>query len=384
MKRLVLVGAGHAHARVLLDFARHRAHDTVVTLVSPEPLAPYSGMVPGWMAGHFTWNACCIDFAHLCRQAGATLRLAMATGIDTAGCMLQLEDGDTVGYDVLSIDIGSTAAPPPSIDVLLLPMRPLAQLKARWDELRTDVCALPAGARYRVVMIGGGAAGAESLLATRHQLLQWAPHVDFDFVLATQGHALLPALAPGAAARVATHFDAHRIGVIHGFKAERFDAGGVTSSDGRTLPADVVLWATGAKSHSWPGLSGLAHDAAGFIKVERTLQSVSHPTIFAAGDCASVSTALPKAGVFAVRMGPVLAHNVRALLDGRPLQPFVPQRRYLVLLGTGGEHAIAAWGPLAWQGKWVWRWKRRIDQRFLDQYNLASHHHATASGGDHA
>ena len=383
MKRLVLVGAGHAHARVLLDFAQHPAHDTEVTLVSPEPLAPYSGMVPGWMAGHFGWSACCIDFAHLCHQAGATLRIGMASGIDTAGSMLQLENGDVVAYDVLSVDIGSTATPPPTIDVLLLPMRPLARLKARWDALRADVCALPAGACYRVVMIGGGAAGAESLLAVRHQLLQWAPHVDVDFVLATQGDALLPALAPGAAARVASHFDAHRIRVIHGFEAERFEAGGVTSTDGRTLPADVVLWATGAKSHPWPGQSGLAHDAAGFIKVERTLQSVSHPTIFAAGDCASFSTPLPKAGVFAVRMGPVLAHNVRALLDGRPLKPFMPQRRYLVLLGTGGEHAIAAWGPFAWQGKWVWRWKRRIDQRFLDQYNHASHH-LTSLGKDHA
>lgn len=372
MKRLVLVGAGHAHARVLLEFARHPAPDTEVTLVSPEPLAPYSGMVPGWMAGHFTWNACCIDFAHLCRQAGATLRTGMATGIDTAGSTLQLEDGDALAYDVLSIDIGSTAAPPTSIDVLLLPMRPLGQLKERWEALRADVCALPTGARYRVVMIGGGAAGTESMLAARHQLLQWAPDADFDFVLATQGDALLPALASGAATRIATHLAAHGIRVVHGFEADRFEAGGVTSCDGRTLPADVVLWATGAKAHAWPGRSGLAQDAAGFIKVDHTLQSVSHPNIFASGDCASWATPLPKAGVFAVRMGPVLAHNVRALLDGRSLKPFVPQRRYLVLLGTGGEHAVAAWGPFAWQGKWVWRWKRRIDQRFLDQYNDAS------------
>ena len=111
-KQLVLVGAGHAHAQVLLDWLHAPLADTELTLVSPTALAPYSGMVPGWMAGHYRWDECCIDFARLCRRAGATLRIGMATGIDPAASELRIDDGDKLSYDALSLDIGSTAAPP--------------------------------------------------------------------------------------------------------------------------------------------------------------------------------------------------------------------------------------------------------------------------------
>ena len=371
MKRLVLVGAGHAHARVLLEFSRRPLADVALTLVSPASLAPYSGMVPGWMAGHYLWEECCIDFAALCRRAGATLRIDSAVDIDTAGALLRLASGEQLPYDVLSLDIGSTASAPDAAGMHLLPMRPLARLRERWASLREHVCALPAGAACRVVVAGGGAAGAESILAAQRQLAQWAPHVAFDYVLATQGQTLLPTLAPSAAATIGTHFKRHGMRVVHGFEAACVDQEGGASAGGAVLAADVVLWATGAKAHAWPAASGISLDGDGFIKVDSCLRSPSHPNIFAAGDCASFEHAVPKAGVFAVRMGPVLAYNLRALLEERPLKKFVPQRRYLVLLGTGGEHAVAAWGPFSWQGRWVWRWKRRIDLRFLAQYKHA-------------
>lgn len=370
MKRLLLVGAGHSHARVLFDLAG-KARDTDVTLVSPEPRAPYSGMVPGWMAGHYRWDECCVDFAHLCRRAGATLRIDSASGIDLAGSRLQLASGAVLDYDVLSLDIGSTATPPGSPGARLLPMRPLAALRERWKVLQATVSKLPSGARFRVVMIGGGAAGTESMLAVCHQLAQWAPRVAFDYVLATQGAALLPQLAAGAGRRIGARLRQHGVRVVHGFEAERIEDAGVWSRDGRMLGADVVLWATGARAIQWPAAAGLAHED-GFVRVESTLRSASHPNVFAAGDCASFDRPLPKAGVFAVRMGPVLSHNLQAALRGAPLKAFVPQRRYLVLLGTGDAHAVGAWGPFSFQGKWVWRWKQRIDRSFISHYNLAS------------
>ncbi|MES2756625.1 MAG: FAD-dependent oxidoreductase [Pseudomonadota bacterium] len=375
MRRLLLVGAGHAHAKVLFDLAADNAGDIEVTMVSPEPLAPYSGMVPGWMAGHYSWDECCIDFAHLCREANATLRIDRADGIDLAGSRLQLASGASIAYDVLSIDIGSTSKPPGVASSRLLPMRPLAALKQRWDLLRGAVGSLPAGATFRVVMIGGGAAGTESMLAVRHQLAQWAPRVAFEYVLATQGPALLPQLADGAGRRIAAHLRQHGVRVVHSFTAERIEEAGVCSADGRVLAADVVLWATGAEAHDWPAASGLAHDDS-FIKVDHTLRSVSHPNVFAAGDCASFEQPLPKAGVFAVRMGPILSHNVRAALRGGELKTFTPQRRYLVLLGTGDAHAVAAWGPFSYQGRWVWRWKQFLDRTFVHRYNRASDHGA--------
>lgn len=369
MKRLVLVGAGHAHAQVLLTLAKRRPGDLEVTLVSPDALAPYSGMIPGWMAGHYGWDECCIDFERLCRHAGAQLLRDLGSAIDTADQSLQLASGDRVDYDLLSLDIGSTAIPPAGDGARVLAMRPLAKLREHWDRLRNEVCALAPGSTYRVLMVGGGAAGVESLLATRRQLARWAPAIRIECVLATNGQALLPALAGRAGRLAQAHLRHNEIDVVRGFDARIADGAGVLGHDGRHLRADVVLWATGAGAHAWPVAAGLAADAAGFIRVDATLRSVSHPNVFAAGDCAGLPAPLPKAGVYAVRMGPVLAHNLDAALHGRPLEPYRPQRRNLVLLGTGERHAIGAWGPFAWQGTSTWHWKERIDRRFLARYN---------------
>ena len=369
MTTLVLVGAGHAHARVLLELALRPIPQVEVILINPAPLAPYSGMVPGWMAGHYHWDACCIDVAHLCRRAGASLRLGVVQAIDPSGRVLRLGGGTAIAFDLLSLDIGSTARAPTSPAIPVITLRPLGELDARWKSLRTTMTALAPGAQCKVLVVGGGAAGVETVLATRRQLGLWAPHVALTCILATSGDTLLPELAAGARRSIAAHLDRVNIGVIFGFSAVRLDERTVVSLDGRRLEADLVLWAGSAQAHTLPAASSLACDPAGFIRVDEYLRSISHPAIFAAGDCASFVPALPKAGVFAVRMGPALAHNLRAYLLGRPMKPYRPQRRTLVLLGTGGAHAVAAWGPFAWQGKWVWRWKKRIDQRFLKQYN---------------
>ncbi|GGE88157.1 FAD-dependent oxidoreductase [Massilia psychrophila] len=369
MKKLILVGAGHAHARVLLDMSQRARAEVDVLLVNPAPLAPYSGMVPGWLAGHYDWEACCIDFARLCQRSGARLRLGAVRLIDPDKRVLWLDSGQQFEYDVLSIDIGSTAFPPDTAGLPVMPLRPLGALEARWEDLRGRVAGLPFDAEFTVVVVGGGAAGVETALAARRQLALWAPHVRFTFILGTRSDTLLAALADGASRKIATHLRKNGIRVAHRFVATRFDTDAVVSLDGRRLAADLALWAGGAQAHSLPAVSKLACDADGFIRVDNYLRSVSHPDIFAAGDCASLAPALPKAGVFAVRMGPVLAHNLRAHLLGVPLRPYLAQRRHLVLLGTGGEHAVASWGPFAWQGKWVWQWKKWIDLRFLKQYN---------------
>lgn len=369
MKRLVLVGAGHSHAQVLLTLAGRATPGLEVTLVSPDALAPYSGMIPGWMAGHYGWDECCIDFERLCRNAGARFLRDLGRAVDTSRQVVHLAGGGRIDYDILSLDIGSTALPPAGDGERLVAMRPLAQLKARWDRLHTDVRALAPGSSYRVLMVGAGAAGVESLLATRRQLARWAPEVRVVCVLATNGQAVLPALAGRAGRLVDGHLRRNGIEVVRGFDAHSVDRSGVLGHDGRRLRADVVLWATGAGPHAWPAASGLASDDAGFIRVDAMLRSVSHPNVFAAGDCAGLPAPVPKAGVYAVRMGPVLAHNLNAALHDLPLKPYRPQRRNLVLLGTGGQHAIASWGPFAWEGSWIWRWKQRIDRRFLARYN---------------
>lgn len=371
MKRLVLIGAGHSHAEVLRSFARHKPAQLELVLVSPHALAPYSGMVPGWLAGHYRWEECCIDFAALCRRAGARWIAQTAARIDPGRSEVLLQDGQRIGYDWASIDIGSTLHPPQSDEVTVLPLRPLATLRGRWDALLETVQALPRNATYRLLMVGGGAAGVESVLAIQHRLQRLAPAVRFRFALATHGSELLPGLARGAARRLRAHLEQRNIEVIPEFNASRIAHHAVVADDGIAVETDAAIWATGAQPYRWVAEAGLATDERGFIRIGATLQSVSHPNVFAAGDCAGWSRPLPKAGVFAVRMGPVLAGNLEASISGKPLQSYVPQRRYMVLIGTGGSHAVGARGNLAWQGRWAWRWKQHIDRGFVAAYKGA-------------
>jgi selenide,water dikinase len=130
-----------------------------------------------------------------------------------------------------------------------------------------------------------------------------------------------------------------------------------------------VIWATGAAAARWLAACGLRVDAAGFVAVNEALQSTTHPDVFAAGDVATMMAhPRPKSGVFAVRQGPVLARNLVAAAAGAPLAAYAPQREALALITTGARHAVATRGAWSFAGAWVWRWKDRIDRRFMARY----------------
>ena len=137
--------------------------------------------------------------------------------------------------------------------------------------------------------------------------------------------------------------------------------------------SDLVLWATGAQAHAWqrsPEHRGhLATSPEGFVLIDDCLRSVSHPNILAAGDCSQWRKPLPKAGVYAVRMGPVLSHNLRAQLTGGALKSYVPQSHFLSLLATADGRAIASRGRFSLAGRWAWHWKDHIDRRFVQRFS---------------
>ena len=361
MKRLVLVGAGHAHARVLADWARAPVPGVELCVVSPGSLAPYSGMVPGWLAGHYTFDAICIDFAALAARSGARLVIDEVVSLDADRRALSLKSGASLGYDLLSLNVGSTLTPPHVPGTRVLALRPLGELRNAWDDTLAELAALPPGRLVRVTAVGGGAAGVESLLALHHRLRAMQSGRAVQSVLVSRSEALLPGAASGAvqAMRRALANAGVRLQLGTDFDPSHADA------------PDLVLWATGAEAHGWQRASGLAVNGAGFIRVDAQLRSLSHANVYAAGDCAAWSPPLPKAGVFAVKMSPVLSHNLRAALGGGTAQAYEPQRRYLSLLATGGRHAVASWGGWSAEGAWVWRWKDRIDRRFLRRFGAS-------------
>jgi pyridine nucleotide-disulfide oxidoreductase family protein len=367
VKRLVLLGGGHAHVKVLADLAASPLAGWEVHLVSPYRRQIYSGMLPGWVAGHYPIECCAIALDALAKSAGVTFHETAALGIDTAEQEIACADGSRLNFDLLSIDTG----PLPAIDLLpgslahALPIRPIEAFVAAWPALVDRM--LSGGKRFDLLILGAGAAGVELAFAARHRALAdgW-PDVRIGLV----GSGALPlAGAPERARRQVARWLAQRgISWWGGRRAAGVSAGRIDFEQGRPLSFDACLVLTGAAAPAWPRSAGLATDERGFIRVGPSLQSVSHPRILAAGDVAAYADPRPKSGVYAVKAGPVLADNLRALCEGRPPRPWTPQQRTLYLISTGDRHALATWGPWSIAGDWVWTWKDRIDRGFIRRF----------------
>jgi selenide,water dikinase len=368
VKRLVLLGGGHSHVAVLKSHGETPIADTNLTLVSAKRHTPYSGMLPGLIAGHYTFAQSHIDLARLAGYARAGFVEMEAVALNAGEQSLFLADGSRVEYDVLSIDIGST--PPafgiPGVPEHVIPAKPIEILLPGWEGLRARAARLK-----RVALVGAGAAGVELVLAMQYQLGRDRAVPGFDLISDTP--CILPGHNVNARRRLQRILDERGVRVHTGRKVAAVEPGRVVLEGGASVDADAVFWVTGAAPAAWLRTSALQTDAAGFIAVNPCLQSLSHAEIFAAGDCASVlDQPRPKSGVFAVRQGMPLCRNLRHALAGRPLEPYVSPPHALALISAGGKYAVATRNDWALEGGWVWLWKDWIDRRFVRTYQRAS------------
>jgi pyridine nucleotide-disulfide oxidoreductase family protein len=363
VKRLVLAGGGHAHLDVLKTLASGRWHGVEVVLVTPYPRQIYSGMVPGWMAGHYSLEQCAAPLLPLARAAGVRFVEAAVSAVDAGRREVRTEHGERLAYDVLSLAVGAGL----NVSALaggarLLPVRPLESFVAGWSEL---LASAPPGLRLAVV--GGGAGGVEIALAARHRLQA----LGGGSVTLVAGGGLLPGHGAAVVRRVEAALALAGVELVPGFAVGA--AEGLMVGGGRLVAADAVLAATGVRAPAWLATSGLALADDGFVAVGDGQRSVSHGEVFAGGDVATrVDAPHGKSGVYAVRAGPVLSGNLRRALAGEALRPYRPQRRTLYLLATGPQRAIVSWGGFTAEGAWAWRWKDWIDRRFMRQYDFPS------------
>ncbi len=374
LKDLVLVGGGHSHVIVLRRFGMRPMPGVQVTVIARDIHAPYSGMLPGLIAGHYRFDDAHIDLGPLTRFAGARLFHDSVTGIDLARRRVLCRDRPPVAYDVLSIDIGVTPTLRiPGAADHAVPVKPISALVTRWERLQARVQV--SSERLRIGIVGAGAAGVELTLAMQHALREQsaardAGFPDPEFHLFSAVDCILPTHNRGGRTKFARVLNERGVHVHLNSRVNGVAAGRVEIAGGATIEVDEVIWATEAGAQSWPGESGLDVDEYGFIRVKPTLEATSHPGVFAVGDVAAV-TGYPreKAGVFAVRQGPPLDANLRHALRGLPLEPFRPQRKFLSLISTGDRYAVASRGAWSLEGAWVWRWKDWIDRRFMDRFN---------------
>lgn len=365
MKRVVFLGAGHAHLEVLQAFAREPCASAQLLLVTPGTRQVYSGRLPAWVAGHCDEAACCIELAAWVQAAGARLVEGLATRIDTAARCVHLADGRVAEYDVLSLDVGGVVdrdAIPGAREHALF-VRPAEH----FVRLFTGLDALAAERVLDIVVVGGGAAGFELACALQHRFAANGQE-QARVALVTGGAPPLAGYPPRAMRLALDALKARRITVLCDSCAG-IDARSVQLGLGARLACDAPVIATGTRAPPWLASSGLALDEAGFVLTSDTLQSVSHPEVLAAGD-AAVRAQLPHArsGVYAVRAGPALAQNLRRLVAGGALLPHQAPRRTLNLLACGGHQAIAVWGHWAAAGGWAWHWKNRIDGAYMARF----------------
>ncbi len=364
-RELLLVGGGHTHALVLRMWAIDPLPGVRVSVINPQPTAPYSGMLPGFVAGHYRREELDIDLVRLARAADARIVIGRAVGIDPQARRVQLEDGRELPYDVVSIDIGITS----EMESLkgfaehAVPAKPLERFAREWDGFRDRAGRERTPARAAV--IGGGLAGVELALAMAHAL--GAPEGRISLIERAD---ILPELRPRVRNFLRRALADKGVELIERDPPSAVTAEGIRLASGRFVESRFTVGAAGAWAQPWLRDSGLTLDAGGFIAVDARLRALGRADVFAAGDCAHMSHApRPKAGVYAVRQAPVLLHNLRAALAGGRMRSFRPQRDYLKLVSLGTRTALAdKWG-LLWHGRAAWRLKDRIDRRFMARFH---------------
>lgn len=374
---LVLVGGGHTHAIVLRKLAMHPLPGVRLTLITNLIDTPYSGMLPCHISGLYDFDTAHIDLRPLTRFAQCRLVMDAAVGLDLATRRVHCAGHPPIAYNVLSIDTGSTPATlaVPGAADYAIPAKPVPQLLQAWEQLLAQVRQQP-DRPMAIAIVGGGVGGVELVLNMQVRLQALLaelgqPHTHLTVHLFHRGEAIAKGRNRSTRRLLRRHFaqrrvQLHRQESVVAVEPEAQNRRRVRCESGLTVVCDRVFWVTNAAAPKWPGESGLATDAQGFIWVKDTLQSLSHPEVFAAGDVATmVNYDRPKAGVFAVRQGPPLFHNLQAVLQGQPLKPFRPQSQYLNIIDTGDGSAIASRGPFAFESRWMRAWKNHIDQQFM-------------------
>ncbi|MDZ8030219.1 FAD-dependent oxidoreductase [Nostoc sp. DedSLP04] len=386
VKNLVLIGGGHSHAIVIKMFGIKPLTGVRLILITTASETAYSGMLPGHIAGFYSHNECHIDLQPLANFAQVQLYIDTVVALDLKNNKVLCDNGLAVDFDVLSIDIGST---PAILSVsgaaeYAIAAKPVSQLLEHWYELIETVGKNPQEP-IRIAIVGGGAGGVELALSMQsrlHRILDDRQSIqNIEIHLFQRGQELMPNYHQSVRHQLQQILTDQGIKLhlgesvckiapkAHNEAKEVFE---IKCESGLTVECNKIFWVTQASAPEWLKNAGLGTDEQGFILVEDTLQSQTHPQVFASGDIATmVNHPRPKAGVFAVRQGKPLFENLQRILLDKSLKPYKPQKQYLSLIGTGDKRAIATRGTFTLPPhKLLWHYKDWIDRRFMERFRF--------------
>lgn len=376
VKELVLIGGGHSHAIALKLLGMNPLPGIRLTLITDTPHTPYSGMLPGYVAGFYSFDQTHIDLGRLAQFAQAQLYIDSAIGLDLTNNQVICANHTPIEFDYLSIDIGSTPATNsiPGAAEYTISAKPVPQFLKSWHQIIQAITNNPEQA-INITIIGGGAGGVELALNMQSNLYQRLKNAqqsldNLNIYLLHRSKKILPNHNQWVSKRLQQILIKQGIRIHLSETIEQVLPNKIICKSGLHIEHNYCFWVTQAAAPNWIKSSGLTTDSRGFILVNDQLQSISHPHIFAAGDIATMQNYLyPKAGVFAVRQGKPLFENLQRIILGKPLKSYIPQKQYLSLIGTGNKSAIASWSSLGWESPLLWCWKDYIDRKFMESFS---------------
>ena len=370
-REVVLLGIGHTNAHVLRMWRMQPPRDVRLTCVSDRPIATYSGMLPGVLAGQYPPDRMEMDLVRLCAAASARLVVDRVTGLDVQARTLLFAQRPPLPFDLLSIGIGSIpyGAVGHAGHETVLAIKPMQTFMARLDDRLACLSEQCRGREVHVVIVGGGAGGVELTFCLPNRIRAAMGKVAIKLTLIQSDARVLPGMRSRTVHLVEQELAARGVELRTGCRVARSTAESLVLDDGQEIPADLVLWATHAVAPPLLANLGLPLDEDGFLLTRSTLMTTADAPIFAVGDSGTIEgRRTPKAGVYAVRQGPVLWRNIQRSLRQQPLISYVPQHSFLKLLNTGEGRAIAEYKGLSWHSRWCWKLKDAIDGRFIDKY----------------
>ncbi len=363
--KIVFAGGGHAHLHSLIRTKELVRRGFEVTLINPSPHLYYSGMATGVISGVYDPDEHRMDVRRLVQGGGGTFVEGRIEEIRAQDRQFVLQDGDEIPYDAASVCLGSevprNAFPQSGAGVVRV--KPVEQTRG----IRNRLLSLAGDRVPRILVVGGGVAGCE--VAANTLALFDRLGLEGEVIIAERGDSLLAEAPKKAREQILRFLTAKGARILLDTPVASFGDGVAWTRDGREIPCDLPILAVGITPPDLLSASNLATGQDGGLWVDRNLRSVSDGRLFGGGDCVSYrGEALPKLGVFAVRQGPVLFHNLRAALEGEPLKPYKPQKRFLYILNLGDGTGLAIYGPLVWRGRLSFMLKHRIDEKFVSRY----------------
>lgn len=366
---LILIGGGHSHAIFLKLWSQFPLDNVKISLISNVTNTPYSGMLPGYIAGLYNYQDIHINLQKLCQLAKVNFILDEVVGLDLTNNQVLLNKNLPISFDYLSINIGST----PFIDYnslqgelsRIIPVKPIPIFLKSWYHLLENC---QSQQPINITLVGGGVGGVELAfnMLSRLQKLNYTCQIN----LIQRDKTLIPSHNKQVQKIVTNLLQKRQITTYLQENITTITSHAVICQSGLEIKSDYCFWVTQAKGSQWLQNSDLFTDKQGFISVNHHLQSLSHPYIFAGGDIATIQGEnYPKAGVFAVRQGKPLFTNIKRFILGEDLLEYIPQKQYLALIGTGDYKAILSRGDWGFYSPLLWRWKNWLDRTFMLQFN---------------